>query len=239
MWQLTKAILIATIYLVGAPAAFAGMAAPLPIDSERTLRLNDPPLARLQALSFFLLALLLCAAAVWGLWHYLRRDFPALPRLSFGKSVAAVVLWGLLAVIVLTMISGARELMTPGAWQRQGLTYRLAEADRAPEATPLWERRQQLERLRVALLHFAATHQGRFPRDDERTALPDELWSVPDSGGLRYLYVPGRTADGPVALLAYEPELDVNRRLVLKTDGEIVLLRSTEIRGILKAEGRP
>jgi hypothetical protein len=234
-----RGFLAAAVILGGTAPLFAGMAGPLPVDSERVLRLNDPPLARLQALSFFLLALLLCSAAVWGLWHALRRDFPALPRLSFFKAVAAILLWGLLAVIVLTMISGARELMTPGAWQRQGLTYRLAEADRAPEATPLWERRQQLEKLRVALLHFAATHQGRFPREDERTALPDELWSVPDSGGLRYLYVSGRTAEGPVRLLVYEPELDVNRRLVLKTDGEIVLLRSSEIRGILKAEGRP
>jgi hypothetical protein len=25
------------------------------------------------------------------------------------------------------MISGARELMTPGAWEKQGVTYRLAD----------------------------------------------------------------------------------------------------------------
>ena len=30
--------------------------------------------------------------------------------------------------IVLTMISGARELMTPGAWERNGVTYRLSES---------------------------------------------------------------------------------------------------------------
>lgn len=37
-----------------------------------------------------------------------------------------VVLWGLLFIVVLAMISGARELMTPGAWEKQGATYRLA-----------------------------------------------------------------------------------------------------------------
>ncbi len=38
-----------------------------------------------------------------------------------------VVLWGLLFTVVLAMISGARELMTPGAWEKQGATYRLKE----------------------------------------------------------------------------------------------------------------
>ena len=39
--------------------------------------------------------------------------------------MAAVVLWGLLFMLVLTMISGARELLTPGAWEKKGATYQL------------------------------------------------------------------------------------------------------------------
>lgn len=81
----------------------------------------------LQAISFFLVALLLCAWAVKGLWNVLRKDLNWLPTLSYGRSLSLVVLWGLLFVVVLTMISGARELMTPGAWRKQGWTYRLAE----------------------------------------------------------------------------------------------------------------
>jgi len=50
-----------------------------------------------------------------------------LPRLSFGRALAGVILWGLLFFIVLTMISGARELMTPGAWKKDGATYKLAD----------------------------------------------------------------------------------------------------------------
>ncbi len=37
-----------------------------------------------------------------------------------------MIIWGLLFVLVLTMISGARELMTPGAWEKEGFTYVLA-----------------------------------------------------------------------------------------------------------------
>jgi hypothetical protein len=109
------------------------MPTPLPIDVPRFLRVNDTAYERFQAISFFLMAFLACAAVVMLLWNYVRRDFPALPRLSFGKATAGLVLWGLLFVIVLTMISGARELMTPGAWEPDGVTYRLRDKDK-PEA---------------------------------------------------------------------------------------------------------
>ncbi len=80
---------------------------------------------RLQNLSFFLAGFAACAWAVQGLWNYLQRDWPRLPRLTYMKALALVTLWGLLFVLVLTMISGARELMTPGAWEQRGVTYEL------------------------------------------------------------------------------------------------------------------
>src|SRR5260370_4656828 len=148
--------------------AWGGMAGKLPTNPERIFRLNETPLARLQAISFFLFGLLLSAAAVWGLWNYLQRDFLKLPRLSFGKALAGVVLWGLLFVIILAMISGARELMTPGAWSKQGFTYRLSEAAAPSDKdSPADLRRRALEKLRMELWHFAATHQGRFPSQSE------------------------------------------------------------------------
>ncbi len=97
---------------------FAGMASPLPLETEFVQRLNNSVEYRLQAISFFLLALLICTLVVCSLWNYLRRDLTFLPRLSFGKALAGVILWGLLVFVVLTMISGARELMTPGAGRR-------------------------------------------------------------------------------------------------------------------------
>src|SRR5262249_54237288 len=91
---------------------------------------------RLEAGSFFLVGVLGCAGVVRAIWNGLRSDFPALPRLSFGKALGLVFLWGCLFVLVLTMISGARELMTPGAWQRKGLTYKLAEQPLPPSFKP-------------------------------------------------------------------------------------------------------
>jgi hypothetical protein len=226
-------IIACGLLLASSPVALAGMPAPLPISPERVASLGDAPLARLQAISFFLLVFLLSAAALRALWNYLRRDFPTLPRLTYGRAVAGVFLWGLLFVIVLTMISGARELMTPGAWRRQGVTYTLAENPRPAEAEPeLVTRRRHLEQLRTALWQFAATHGGRFPRQDELTVLPAELWEVPGAGGMRYLYVANRTAGYGPDVLAYEPELDADRRLVLRVNGDIVEMRSAKLRSL-------
>ena len=119
--------------------ACAGMPALLPSDLPTRLRLHDSFAARLSAVSFFLVGLLLSAFIVNSLWNYLRRDFKFLPPMTMLKSLALVVLWGLLFVIVLTMISGARELMTPGAWKKQGFTYQLKDVPE-PAASPSSQR---------------------------------------------------------------------------------------------------
>jgi hypothetical protein len=214
-------------------AIFAGMPAPLPTDVDKVLMLNGTALERLQAISFFLLGFLLSAWVVQLMWNYLQRDFKSLPRLTYGKALAAIFLWGLVFVIVLTMISGARELMTPGAWKKDGSTYKLADEAKPPDPGSEAERRQHLEKLRTALLQFAATHYGRFPDETEISAISSDLWNAPGAGGMRLLYVPGRSAGHLPEVLAYEPEIEVDRRLVLKTNGDIVLMRSSEIKAAL------
>lgn len=87
--------------------------------------LTDVAKLRLDSISLFLVLLLLGAWGVKALWNALARDFPRLPRMTYGRALGVMTLWGLLFVIVLTMISGARELLTPGAWVKQGLTYKL------------------------------------------------------------------------------------------------------------------
>jgi hypothetical protein len=219
-----RSLSVAVLAALGiAERARAGMPAPLPSEDDivRVFRLNETVDQRLQAISFFLVGLLLCAAVNRWLWNYLARDWKAMPRLSYGKALAAVVLWGLVFFVVLTMISGARELMTPGAWKKQGITYQLADADNRADPSPDLLRRQQLEQLRQALWHFAATHDGRFPNKDELAAIPGDLWIVPESGGMRYGYVPGQTAKQAAAPLLIAPAPEPGKRLVLRTDGTI------------------
>jgi hypothetical protein len=91
-----------------------------------TTVLSDAGRLRFEAISFFVLVLLLSAAAVWGMWNLLRRDFPRLPRIGIGRSLGVVALWGLLFLVTLTMIASAREMMMPGIWARQGLLYSIS-----------------------------------------------------------------------------------------------------------------
>ncbi len=111
--------------------AMAGMASPLPQDVAKSLHLTRPSEMRLEAISLFVAALLISPLVVRWLWNSLARDFPRMPRITYGRSLALVVIWGLLFLVVLTMIAGTRELMTPGTWRKQGLLYTLP-ASQAP-----------------------------------------------------------------------------------------------------------
>ncbi|HZN35588.1 MAG TPA: hypothetical protein VFB80_17285, partial [Pirellulaceae bacterium] len=117
----------------------------------------------LQGISFFVAVVLGSAWAVKGLWSVLRRDWEWLPPLSYGRSLSLVVLWGLLFVVVLTMISGARELMTPGAWKKDGVTYSLDDPKKqaVPYVLPTEaERREKLKVLFAELAAYAVRHDG-------------------------------------------------------------------------------
>jgi hypothetical protein len=113
---------VCVVLVVSLPAQ-AGMPAPYTLRELAKLRI--------EAISFFLLVFALCAGLVMWIWNMLRAEDSRLPRLTYLKAVGVVFLWGLLFSIVLTMISGARELMTPGAWEKTGATYRLV-----PPGTP-------------------------------------------------------------------------------------------------------
>jgi len=225
--------------LAATSIAEAGMPSLLPTSwTSSDTQVGSPPSAsgssatpaRLQAISFFAACL---AGSAWGvrrLWNSLRNDFPRLPKLSYGRSLSLVTLWGLMFVVVLTMISGARELMTPGAWRKQGWTYQLADKPASPEAPgPRDQRRQALEKLRTGLWQYAATHAGSFP-DSTDPVLSADLWQIPGWPALKYLIARDRTASDDPRLLAFEPSLDGDPRLALMTNGEIRELTTAEIR---------
>lgn len=112
------------VLLLARPAV-AGMPAPY--------TMSDLARLRLETISFFLIVLIVSAALVWWMWNGFRRgDASRLPHLTYAKALGVVVLWGLLFSVVLAMIAGARELMTPGAWERDGATYKLRPPTTAP-----------------------------------------------------------------------------------------------------------
>jgi len=214
--------------------ALAGMPSPV---------LSDWAEVRFETISFVLVALLICTAVIRWLWNSLARDFSAMPRLSYGKTLAMVMLLGLFLMVVLTMIAGARELLTPGAWQKQGQLYKMA-APSAPskptEPKRLAERKEHLLKLQAALWQYAAGHDGRFPAADKAAKIEPALWDLPGVAGMQYVYVPGLRlkAAGPPRPLVYEPDVYDGQRLVLRTDGEIVVLPTAELRQLLPEKPR-
>jgi hypothetical protein len=224
---------VALLLLACLPAAAqAGMPTPRVVVNE-LVRL------RLENVSFFLLAFLVSALLVQLLWNYLRCDWAALPRLTYFKALGLLTLWGLLFVLVLTMISGARELMTPAAWEPNGATYRLAGPDAAKQAgEELQERRrQQIEKLRDALWAYAREHGDHFPPARSDPAVPPELWQVPDPSGMPYFYLGGIVSAAPVPV-AYEPGLFGPERLVLFSNGDIRKLTYERLLEALPPEKR-
>jgi hypothetical protein len=188
----------------------------------------------------FVVVLLASAVVIRWLWNGIAKDLPRLPRLSYGKSLAVVVLWGLLFLVVLTLIATTRELMTPGAWEKVGILYRVNATPQPPpvDYEYMAQRKQQLQKLYAALLHDAAQHDGHFAASTELVGTAS-LWDVPGAGGMRYAYVAGRQVQGPVAILVYEPEVLGGDRLVLRTNGEIALVPSAELRKQLAGEKKP
>lgn len=69
-------------------------AVPPPLAGMPGIDLTDAGRVRLDAVSFFLVGFFLCAALGRGCWNLLRREFPNLPRLSYGRAVAATALGG-------------------------------------------------------------------------------------------------------------------------------------------------
>jgi len=205
-----------------------------------TQTVAEPTRLRLEAISFFLLALALCTVVVRWLWNSLRREFAWLPRLSYGKSLGVVVLWGLLFVIVLTMISGARELMTPGAWERAGSTYRLAD-DSATIEDQITTRHEAIGRLAEELIDHARANRKIFPTLETVQEIDASLLKVPGTSGERYVYLGGRWIDweedqSESRILAYEPGAFGPERLVVMTDGGIRWMPIGEIERALDQE---
>src|SRR5262245_50494998 len=217
------------VVIADASPAFAGMP---------SFTLTDAASMRLQSISFFLVVFLVSALVIRWIWNALRTDFPKLPRLSYLKSLGLVGLWGLLFLLVLTMISGARELMTPGAWKKDGLTYTLGD-ERTPESPPPGPsedtRRFALDSLFKELATYALKHDGQFPSSGD-TTIPEYRWRTPHASGMRYLYFEGRTTRDPGRILACEPALFGEWRLVLLPSGAIRSMCSNGLAPLLAPE---
>ena len=208
------------LWLAGAAEAFAGMT---------VVTLTDMARSRLDALSFFLALYFLIALLVKLAWNQLATAFSTMPRLNYRRALGLVFVTGLLFYVVLTMISGARELLTPGAWEKQGMGYRPRE--NTVELTKD-ERRKTLRKLQDAVWAYARGHAGNAPPSPLVSEMDPDAWLYTD-GGL-YCLMPGVKPGVGRKILIYEPSAAGSRRFVLLADGSI----EDRAEGTLKQEIR-
>ena len=189
------------IFALATGAAHAGMT---------SFVLTDLAEARIEVISFFVVVYLLLTLVVKFLWNRLAKGIPAIPRIGFGKTLCLMLVSGLFMYVILTMISGARELMTPGAWEKEGISYRLSD-----EGGDV--RKEKITELKKALWSYAEENEGRFPTGQFDEGLPKSVWKLPDGSGL-YSFLP---VEAPGRILVFEPASAGKDRYVILEDGTI------------------
>ena len=190
------------------------------------ITLRDVAEARIQSISFFIFIYLILAWAVKRLWNYLAKSFEWMPVINFGKALCLMLVSGLFLYVILTMISGARELMTPGAWEKKGIGYQLQN-----DAVKDKKRQQSLADLREALWLHANAHDGVFPHNLHSLGAKQ---SPPKN--YQFRYIAGRKIDDENSILAYEPFSTSKKRFVLYADGSIEARTEIEIKRAIRKE---
>lgn len=213
-----------------APALLSCLLCPVSVQAGMpSFQLTDLAAARLDVISFFLVTYLVLTLLFKVVWNSVAKDFTWMPPLTYKRALGLMVVCGMFLYVVLTMISGARELMTPGAWQKDGLTYRITEPEKQAKPWIDSARRQSMERLRTALFEYAKSHNGEFPPHVEAEDFPRELWRGIDPARTPYGYYPGRRAEQGNLIVAFEPYVYGSRRYALLSSGEIINLSLTEL----------
>jgi len=209
----------------------AGMVLPVQAGMN-VITLTDIAEARLQSISFFIAVYLLLAWGVKGLWNYLAKDFPRMPKINYRRAVALMLVSGLFLYVILTMISGARELMTPGAWKKRGTGYELSGGVKMPSKE---KRKASLVELKNKLWLYGKAHDGDLPSGIFDDSFPADNWVLPDVPGY-YAYLSGREVAGGSKILVYEPSVMGARRFVLLSDGSVEAWSEEKLREVLRNE---
>ena len=157
------------------------------------------------------------------------------PRPTLTKAFAATLLGGTLFFLVIVMIAGSRELFSPGAWEPDGVLYKLASSPPTHEqytVSQLAELQAARRTAIVALRDYLKVHPFAEPvtsitSRESRNVY--ELWVIPYAFGMRYEHHPDKD-DGrwlviePAALEHHLPE--AGRLAIDRNTWEIVEVSS-------------
>jgi len=210
--------------------------------SSFTPHLNGIGGVRFGTISFFLMVFVVSTLLAWRTWGSLHRRVPLAPRPSLTACLGVEVVMSMLLAGLLLMIAPARPLMEPGAWEawEERTAYDLRPvSEPAREVDPLEERREALERLRYELWEYALCNGGQFPVALSTLRDREVDCTFPGSPGMEFCYVPGLDRGDHDSILAFEPDVLGEPRLVLGVSGRITAMSSSEIRQAIESGESP
>ncbi len=199
-----------------------------------SLSLNVPYVERMMAVSFFSVMIVGSSVLLLLGWNLFAGASEKLRKLRYGEALFLTVLWGLASIVVLTMISGARELMTPGAWQRNGSTHQLKAVEASPVVDDkLASRREKIERLQLLLMQYALMHDGAYPKSTGESGFDDSVWIMSEVPIVRYEYFDReKFGERPVPLVSEKPIYE--EVLMIFVNGSIVEMERVKAEEFLK-----
>lgn len=209
------------------------------------VRISEVAALRIQALSFFIVLFFVLALVVKVAWNTLAKDFKAMPRITYLRSLCLMFIWGLAMSVLLTMISAARELMTPGAWERVGWTYKVTDPGMNVSEFEKWKlaRKNSMSQLADALVAYAKAHEGKFPPHRYVPEIPAEDWRSLSPSQTDYVYLPDRELGqeipeiaahlkdellSPLRIIAYEPDGLSAERWYMLSDGSLIMMNDNQ-----------
>lgn len=172
-----------------------------------SIRLTPEVHNNLTGISFALFVILIVVSLlIFICWNLLFRG-KDLPKITWFKSLIIALLGGVLFCLILVMIAGSRELLTPGAWKQKGVLYELSEKEVVLSRMPAYDpqtllplndlpeslvaaRYAAIVRLRNALVQFQKDHDGKLPESIAKSGFVLDYWTIPASGDLFYVYQP-------------------------------------------------
>ncbi|WP_339741890.1 hypothetical protein [uncultured Rubinisphaera sp.] len=208
-----------------------------------SITLSSSAAERFNAISFFLLVLLLSTLIIRFCWGQLSDVTPQIPKATFRQAFAVSILLGLCSIVVLTMISGARELMTPGAWQKNGLTYQVGQTETGnnTEITLadykleiMSQRELKITELKNQLLIYSARHDGQYPASKDESWFVESLWQLPETLGGTYILRSGHQFSNAPIPLVIEPEIDGSQWAIL-ANGSVQNFKPDALKELLDA----
>jgi len=124
------------------------------------------------------------------------------PKPTLTKSFAATLLGRTLFFLVIVMIAGSRELFSPGAWEPDGVLYKLASSPPTHADYTVSDLAELAAARRTAIAALRDHLKAELGQTSKASQRVQQLWNIPYAFGMQYEHHPEED-DGP--WLAVEP----------------------------------